>query len=284
MNEFYRTIGISKQAVHQYDQRQRLFDMKLGQLIMEADDLRKDHPGCGVEKMYEILEPDFIGRDRFVEAFMQLGYRIKRKRNYKKTTIASKLFYPNLIKGLKINSPSSVWQSDITYLKVGDRYYYAVFIIDVYTRKIVGYHVDDNMRATANVKALQMALKKHKAPRIHHSDRGSQYTYKSYIELLTTNGSKVSMGLSAQDNAYVERFHRTLKEEYIRYWKPKSSQQLKRCIKKAVLNYNNIRTHRSLNKLTPIQFENKCHAMKTDKRPVLTIFEKESIVKPVNSI
>ena len=83
------------------------------------------------------------------------------------------------------------------------------------------------MRATANMNALRMALSQHGAPTIHHSDRGSQYTYKEYVRLLEANGSKVSMALSSQDNAYVERINRTIKEEYLDYWKPKTFAQLK---------------------------------------------------------
>lgn len=240
---------------------------------MEADDLRKSHPGCGVEKMYDILKPNFMGRDRFVELFMDLGYRLKRHKNYRKTTISSNVYYPNLIKGLIINQPSQIWQSDITYLKVDNRFYYAVFIIDVYTRKIVGYNVSDNMRATANLNALNMALKKHKAPLIHHSDRGSQYTYKAYTELLIQNGSKISMSLTAQDNSYIERFNRTIKEEYLKYWNPNSFRKLKFFIKKAVHNYNNKRTHKSLNNFCPAKYELLYKGNK--QSPTLTIFNNE---------
>ncbi len=69
-----------------------------------------------------------------------------------------------------LHSPNQVWQSDIPYIKVNGVFYYVVFIIDVYTKKIVGYHVSDSLRADANMKALKMALKNHKAPQIHHSD------------------------------------------------------------------------------------------------------------------
>jgi hypothetical protein len=126
MNKLYQTIGISKQAVHQYVKRQDIFDEKLVQLLMEADELREDHPGCGVEKMYNSLAPDFIGRDRFVDTMMSLGYRLKKQKNYKRTTIASSKFYPNLIKGLEINAPNSIWQSDITYIPINGKHYYAV--------------------------------------------------------------------------------------------------------------------------------------------------------------
>lgn len=277
MNKLYKAIGIKKQAVHQYANRQVIFDKQLSDLIIQADKLRKEHPGCGVEKMYDILKPSFIGRDRFIEVFMQLGYRIKRKKNYMRTTFASKRYYPNLIKGLTIDSPSIVWQSDITYIQVGERFYYATFIIDVYTRKIVGYNVSNHMRTSANILALRMALRNHKAPKIHHSDRGSQYTSKEYIALLKENGSSISMGMIAQENAYAERINRTIKEEYLSYWFPTNINDLKRMVKRAVSNYNNKRTHQGLRKQSPITFENNWNELKENKRPVLTIFNDEII-------
>lgn len=216
MNTLYKELGISKQAVHQYARRQGVFDQQVSALILEADELRAAHPGCGVEKMYDTLRPAFIGRDRFVELMMRLGYRLKRKKNYRRTTIASKLYYPNLIKGVVVSKPATVWQSDITYFLVGDRYYYAVFIIDVYTKKVVGHQVSDHLRGTANLAALRIALQAHPAPAIHHSDRGShgvarRYTYRRYVDMLKANNCQLSMCLSAQDNAYAERINRTIK-------------------------------------------------------------------------
>ncbi len=284
LNALYREVGISKQAVDQYNQRQTLFDHRISQLIMEADELREEHPGCGVEKMYASLKPDFIGRDRFVDTMMQLGYRVKRHKNYRRTTIAGSKFYPNLIKGLNVDGRSQIWQSDITYIPIGDKHYYATFIIDVYTKKIVGYQVTDHMRATANVKALKMALKDHPAPKIHHSDRGSQYTYNEYIELLRQNGSEISMATSAQDNAYAERINRTIKEEYLDYWKPRTFAELKRDVTRAVKNYNKKRPHDNLKKMSPVEFENNLSFECTLKRKVMTIFNNELETKTVNSI
>ena len=279
MNQLYKTANISKQAVYQYHKRQKIFDEKIFSLIIEADELRKEHPGCGVEKMYRTLNPDFIGRDRFVNLLMNLGYRLKRNKNYRRTTFSTNLYYSNLIKGKEINAPNEIWQSDITYIEVGKRFYYVVFIIDVYTKKIVGYNVSDSLRAEANVKALKMALKMNKAPRIHHSDRGSQYIYKPYIELLKSNNSLISMGLTAQDNAYAERINRTIKEEYIEYWKPKDYQQLKRYIKKAVNNYNSKRGHQNINNMAPIEFENYWNNLSENHKPKITIFDDELLIK-----
>ena len=275
MNKLYKTIGVSKQAVYQYAKRQHIFDTNVSNLVTEAEELRYEHPGCGVEKMYDTLKPDFIGRDRFVDTMMDLGFRVKRRRNYKRTTISSKIYYPNLIKGMEVNRPSQIWQSDITYIPVGGKHYYAVFIIDVYTKKIVGYQVSDHMRATANVQALQMALSKHPPPEVHHSDRGSQYIYKDYISLLKKQASQISMALSAQDNAYAERINRTIKEEYIDHWKPKTFSELKRFVKKAVIQYNVRRPHNNLEKRSPIEFEKQWSTMKDNNKPKLTIFNNE---------
>lgn len=276
MNQLYNTIGISKQGVIQYNTRQKIFDQKVMQMIFEADELREEHPGCGVEKMYYTLKPDFIGRDRFIELMMELGYRLKRKQNYKRTTIASKIYYPNLIKGMQIDRPSMVWQSDITYIPIGTQHYYAVFIIDVYTKKIVGYKVSNHMRAQANMDALKMALKDHDAPMIHHSDRGSQYTYKEYVRLLKSNGSQISMALSAHDNAYAERINRTIKEEYLDHWKPQTFYQLKRMMSKAVKNYNTRRIHNNNERMSPEKFINHFSLLKPKQRKVMTIFDNEN--------
>lgn len=278
MNKLYKTVGISRQAVHQHYQRQQVFDSKLVQLMIEAEELRAEHPGCGVEKMYQSLKPDFVGRDRFVDIMMQLGFRLKRKKNYKRTTIASKIYFPNLIKGLVINRPSQVWQSDITYIPVNGYHYYGIFIIDVYTKKIVGYQVSDHMRATANVLALKMAFKRSRPPDIHHSDRGSQFTYSEYIDLLRENNCRVSMALSGQDNAYAERINRTIKEEYLDYWKPKDFLELKYFLKKAVANYNSLRPHNHLNKMSPDKFEKYWPTLSVEQRPEITIFNNENYV------
>ncbi len=225
--------------------------------------------------MYYSLSPNFIGRDRFIEIMMSLGYRLKRKKNYKRTTIASKIYYPNLIKGMQVNTPNTIWQSDITYIPLGNRHYYAVFIIDVYTKEIVGYSITDHMRASANVKALKMALKVHGPPKIHHSDRGSQYTYKGYINILKQNNVEISMATSAQDNAYAERINRTIKEEYLEYWKPDTFTALKKAIKKAINNYNKKRAHNHIDGMTPRDFRINFPLLASQQRKTITIFNNE---------
>jgi transposase InsO family protein len=133
------------------------------------------------------------------------------------------------------------------------------------------------MRATANIMALKMALKKWKSPQIHHSDRGSQYISKGYIQLLESNGTKISMGKSAQENAYAERINRTIKEEYIGHKWLRSIGQLRSIVTRAVLHYNQFRPHKNLGMLTPFDFILKWNKMKTEDRPKITIFDDRKV-------
>ena len=273
MNALYKIVEITKQAVIQYQIRQDVFDQKVNELIEVAEELRLEHPGCGIEKMYYTLKPDFIGRDRFIELFKELGYKLLKKTNYKRTTNAVSCKQTNLIKGKVVTKPSTIWQSDITYFEVGNRFYYGVFIIDVYTKVIVGYQVSDHMRATANLKALKMAFEKYPPPQIHHSDRGSQYNSVEYLKALKERGCKISMAQSAQDNAYAERINNTIKNEYLNYWKPSTYPELERFVNKAVYHYNNRRNHNSLGGKKPIEFNQEWYINKKLKQYKVLIFD-----------
>jgi transposase InsO family protein len=246
-------------------------------LVNQADIIREDHPGCGVEKMYRALKPRFIGRDKFCEIFMDLGYRVRTIKNYRKTTIPTHLNYPNLIEGMLVTKSHHVLQSDITYFYLNGDFYYIVFIIDVYTRKIIVYNVSTNMRHQSNLKALKMALKqikpKDRVNMIHHSDRGSQYGSNAYVKILKDSGIKISMGLKAQDNAYAERINGTIKNEYLKLWRIRNFRDLKIKTKKAVNHYNSKREHSSLLKeMSPNKFEEYLLNLENQERPTVIIY------------
>lgn len=276
MSDIYQITGITKQGFHQQEQRGRLFNERLSILLIEVDDLRKEHPGCGIEKMYDTLLPGWLGRDRFVDIFMQLGYRVKPIRNYTRTTFPTCFKYKNLIEGLLLWDKNQLWQSDITYFKVGANYCYIVFIIDAYTKQILGFQASNHMRAEANIAALKMAIKnsgKSIKGLIHHSDRGSQYGDNKYTNLLIDSGSYISMGLIATENAYAERINGTIKNEYLKYWIIKDLATLKRMLKRAVNHYNNKRIHRSLpQKSTPNGFEKDILTLYSQKRPTEMVY------------
>jgi putative transposase len=244
--------------------------------VLDVDSLREEHPGCGVEKMYQTINPEWLGRDKFIETFMNLGYRVNKPKNYTKTTLPAHFKYPNLIEGSIIWKENQVWQSDITYFRIGSTFYYLVFIIDVYTRRIVGYQVSTNLRAEANIKALKMAIQTRNCSlkgMIHHSDRGSQYIDTEYVALLKQHKIEISMGARAQDNAYAERINGTIKNEYLKLKNIKTFQQLKTETRKSVSHYNLKRKHRSLlNKMSPINFEKSLLSLNDQKRPTVIIY------------
>lgn len=242
----------------------------------EVEAIRKEHPGCGVEKMYYLLMPCYVGRDKFCEIFLGLGYGVKHLKNYQRTTIPSHINYPNLIEGMMVTRPCQVIQSDITYFHFNNKFYYMVFIIDVYTREILGHKVSKNMRAETNLYVLKKSLDKmsfKSSELIHHSDRGGQYGSVIYTNELKRNGIAISMGLTAQDNAYVERVNGTIKNEYLKRWYLSTEKDLINKTKKAVLHYNLKRPHLAFkNKHSPLSFKNTLVDLSTQKRPKVIIY------------
>jgi transposase InsO family protein len=276
MRSIYKIARVSKQAAHKYFKHEDELSKKLSDLLVEADELKEEHPGCGVEKMYQTLQPEWLGRDKFISLFMQLGYRVRTQKNYQKTTIPVHSQYKNLIQGLMVQDRNIVWQTDITYFRIGNRYYYIVFIIDVYTKRILGYKASDNLRAEANLAALRMAFKNSNGNLgrlIHHSDRGSQYIDTDYIELLNGKRIMISMGEKAQDNAYAERINGTIKNEYLKYWEINSLNELQKKLTKAVNHYNIKRKHNEIpGRLTPVKFDKSLLDLESQRRPTVIIY------------
>lgn len=289
MNSLFGILGLSKQSVHQSRLRYRKFEEELQELIIQVDQIRSEHPGCGVAKMYMSLQPKTMGRDKFCEIFMSLGYRVVQHRNYQRTTTPGHIRYPNLITGMVIHRPYQVVQSDITYFSVEGRFYYLVFIIDVYTKEILGYNVSDHLRASSNVIALKQALlqvKELARGMIHHSDMGCQYTSDEYLSLLRANGVIVSMGGSAQENAYAERVNGIIKNEYLNYRSITSFKQLVKEVAQAVNHYNKSRKHQAFkNRFTPLEFKEKVVNLSTQRRPMAIIYAAENYkIKEASSL
>lgn len=219
------------------------------------------------------------GRDKVEQLLLAEGFRIIYAPNYTKTTHPQyDLIFPNLIEGLILSGINQLIQTDITYIWIKGRFYYLVLIIDVYSRRIVGYNISENMLAACNVKALKMMIQLRKGDclkkMIHHSDRGSQYTSKVYLTLLKKQEMKISMCKNGWENAYAERINRTIKEEYLGEGKIVTSQQLKSTVKKAIINYNLKRLHSKLYKqMSPVEFEKYVDNLPVDKRPTMQLYQ-----------
>jgi transposase InsO family protein len=166
--------------------------------------------------------------------------------------------FPNLVKDLNITAPNQVWVADITYIRLGRRFLYLAVILDAFTRGLRGWHLGRSLESQdLTEQALTMALSHHPAPDIHHSDQGKQYAAASYRALLpaATQVSMAAVG-TPTENALVERFIRTLKEEHIDYSDYRDfTDALAQLSHWLEVEYMTERIHSSLDYLTPVEFE-----------------------------
>jgi len=276
--------GISKQAVHQYGKRQSGKAVTATKFFEQADKIRKEHPKAGCRKMALDLSCKGWGRDKTEQLLLQNGYRVCYPPNFIRTTYAQHhLHYPNLIEGLELNNMNQLIQTDITYYRVKDRFYYLVFLIDVYSRRIVGYAVNSTMQAEGNIKALRMLFKTRGRDclksMIHHSDRGSQYIDNEYRKLLIDRGIKISMCKEAWQNAYTERINRTIKEEYLNGWEINGYTALNQSVAKAIRHYNTKRRHQSLQWKTPCQYESEVNKLSPEQKPKMSMYKQADVIK-----
>jgi len=249
LSDLYSVIGISEQAVSQHRKRRGRASLEVVSLLQDMDDYRSRHP----------------------------GYQLSKYRSGVKTTIPGHYTWPNLIEGMVVAEINRVWQSDITYFRIGEHHSYITFIIDVYSRRIVGYAVSNTLESKANIMALSNAIKLRKnddiSKLIHHSDRGSQYTSKAYLALLLSHGCLPSMGSKGQDNAYAERLNGVIKNEYLVYRQILTLRDLKSKVKQAVQQYNTERIHTSLpGKISPNAFEKEILTLNYQRRPKVIIY------------
>lgn len=277
MRSLYALTGISKQA-HYKQLKKCKEDLKMEQVLVDkALSIRQDHPMMGARKLYHLIAPKAIGRDRFEALLFANGLKLKRKKNYKRTTYSSKwLCYANLISGAKVKRINQIWVSDITYIAVGKKTFYYLFLIqDLYNRKIVGWSLSDNLKADHLIRALQKAIRATPIEQIKglifHSDRGSQYLYGSLRKLHHRYGILPSMGNKAWENAHAESINGVLKEEYISFLMVDDIEQMRKTIKKVITLYNQKRPHGSLKMKTPEEFECFVQGLAPEQRPVFKV-------------
>lgn len=278
MNFLYAYCQISKQGHYKSVRREAYwFEQQelVAGLIMQV---REIHPAMGLRAIYDLCRPEGIGRDAFISVGIRYGFRVKVFRNKTRTTFSSPYSrYRNLLPDKQFDNVNQLWASDLTYFKVDDRDFYIVLIMDVYSRRIVGYSVADNMRAENNVAALSMALKIRGLSRyghklIHHSDRGGQYISDDYTDLLKGYQIRISMCNVVYENAHMERVNGTIKNQYLVHRNIASFQHLRTEVKRAVETYNDRRPHSALGGATPIAFEQQIKELPDSERTKIRIW------------
>lgn len=261
MNHLYFALGTSKQSVHQKLDRYLKRLEGLNQLYPLIVEIREEHPEMSLRHIYRLINPAFIGRDAFEEYFKEEGFSIKKVRNYRRTTNSLGVTrFPNLLIEVELNDINQCWVSDITYYQIKDEFFYLTFIMDLYSRKVIGYSCSSTLYTEqTTIPALKMALKIRDMTitpnTIIHSDGGGQYYSKQFLQLTKKSHMQNSMGKVVYDNPHAERVNGIIKNSYLRYYNPNNHQELKQMLKRAVNNYNSIKPHSSLNRLSPDNFE-----------------------------
>ena len=168
------------------------------------------------------------------------------------------LRYPNAIAGIKASYPNHIWVADITYLRYGRQFVYLAIVLDLHTRTVRGWQLEEMLTCNElTLPALKMALQTG-SPAYFHSDQGKQYAAAGHVKLLKGRDVIVSMSDAGQptQNAFVERFIRTLKYEHVLYTEYESYADMRRQLKHFLeVEYNCERPHSALGYMTPLQFE-----------------------------
>lgn len=203
------------------------------------------------------------GKNRVARLMLISGIAAKTKRRFKATTNSkhSLPVAPNLLKKrFAASMPDKVWVSDITYVWTEAGWLYLATMLDLFSRKIVGWAMGERITSELVIKALYQAIRRRRPARglILHSDRGSQYASSAFRVVLTMHGITQSMSAKGDcyDNAVAESFFHTLKTEYVYFEKFRTRTEAQSGIFEYIeVFYNRIRRHSTLGNMSPQAFE-----------------------------
>ena len=205
-----------------------------------------------------------MGRDALFDLLRAYGLLVKKTKRFHITTDSNHNYYksPNLLKEMDLNHAEKAFVSDITYIKTDNGHAYLALVTDPYSKKIMGWALDDNMRVSLVKSALEMAHKNcihHKAEIVHHSDRGKQYCCPDFSEFSVSKGFILSttQQYDPYENALAERINKTMKYDFGLNQVLPNKTFAEKMTKRAVRLYNNLRPHDSLKGRTPASVHKK---------------------------
>lgn len=261
-------MEVSRSGYYQYlkEYRKNKIDSDF-ELISKVKEIHSNSDGTyGSRRTSKQLrnEGHDVGRHKARTLMKKAEVYVKRRKKFRKTTDSNHGLpvAQNLLgRQFKVQRPNTVWCADITYLWTRQGWLYLAVIIDLYSRKIVGWAMSNRIKSSLAEQALSMAYW-HRKPNkglIHHSDRGSQYASKEYQKLLNQYGMICSMSRKGDcwDNAVVESFFHTLKTERtngVLY--PSRDEAKTEMIDYIEMFYNSRRLHSFIGYKSPNDFEN----------------------------
>ena len=224
----------------------------------------EEFPGYGYRRVTKELHRQGISANhkKVLRIMRQRGLTRKPRRRWIRTTNSNHRYriYPNLVKNLAVTGPNQVWVSDITYISIQSAFVYLAVILDLFSRKAVGYAISRNIDTALSLAALMMAIANRKPQKgiIHHSDQGMQYAAHDYVDILLEHGFQISMARKGNpyDNATAESFMKTLKTEEVYLWEYRALADVQLRLPYFIEQvYNHKRLHSSLGYLPPVEFE-----------------------------
>jgi len=242
-------------------------DEKLNELI--RDIFIEYREVYGTRRIKAVLLQEYgviVSRRKIAEIMRSLNLSVKMKRKFKVTTTDSNHNYaisPNrLQRDFKTNVTDEVYVGDITYIRTQQGWLYLAVVIDLFSRQVVGWSMDDRMKTSLVNNALQMALRSRTPPPklIWHTDRGSQYASDSHRQLLSEYDILQSMSRKGDcwDNAVSESFFHSLKTELVHHENYKTRAQANQSIFEYIeVFYNRKRLHSANNYMSPVDYEAK---------------------------
>ncbi len=244
-----------------------------------VNQIRYEHPTMAIKSMYELIKPAGMGRDKFIAYCNELGLnQAKRFKPIRTTDSSGVIRFENRLINLSITRVNQVWSSDITYYQIGENVFYLTFVLDNYSRMILGWSVSESLRTeNTTLPALKMAIKSRKEVNLKglilHSDGGGQYYAKIFLEFTMKYGIINSMCEYAYENGKAERINGIIKNSYLRHWKCNNLNDLNKNVDRACTNYNKEKPHKALKKLSPLVFErNLINLQKQTKPEVMESF------------
>jgi len=266
IKECCEALGVSRSGYYQWKKAEpTLRDREEAELVKQIRRVFAANKGrYGSPRVSQALRQDGIdcGENRVARLMRENELAARRKQAFRpRTTVPGNGAVPNLIKDLEPSGVDQVWVSDITYVATVEGWLYLAVILDLFSRKVVGWKLAETLEAELVVTALKNALMMRKPDQglYFHSDRGSQYRSQAVLKPLRVIEANLSMsGVgNCYDNAKAEAFFSTLKTECFPPNQLFSSKALARreIFEYIEVYYNNQRLHRSLEYRTPRQFE-----------------------------
>ena len=221
---------------------------------------------CGYRRIGRWLKRDgwVVNHKRVLRLMREDNLLSIRRRRFVVTTDSAHPWriYPNLARRMVLSAMNQLWVADITYVRLQQEFIYLAVILDVYSRRVVGWSISRQLDSSVAQQALEVALRERQPEPglIHHSDRGVQYACGEYVKRLEAAGITISMSRPGNpwDNAWAESFMKTLKVEEVDGRRYRNFDQAVSMIGSFIEEmYNEQRLHSALDYLSPVEFEEK---------------------------